>query len=136
MIKFRSAGLAWLLAAFAATTAPVARAHGAVSEASALSLVPVAVSVAAPAFLLAGGAVLTLAAVETSAAGTVWVLENASDGARTSVRFAGHVSAAVGTAVVATAVSTGWVLCAAGAAIAFVPNEIGRALLYDERITR
>jgi hypothetical protein len=32
--------------------------------------------------------------------------------------------------------STGWVLSAAGEAIAFVPNEIGRALLYNERITR
>jgi hypothetical protein len=38
--------------------------------------------------------------------------------------------------VVATALSTGWVLSAAGQAIAFVPNEIGRALLYNERITR
>ena len=31
---------------------------------------------------------------------------------------------------------TGWVLAAAGEAIAFVPNALGRALLYNERITR
>jgi len=31
--------------------------------------------------------------------------------------------------------STGWVLSAAGQAIAYVPNEIGRALLYNERLT-
>jgi hypothetical protein len=36
--------------------------------------------------------------------------------------------------VVATAVSTGWVLSAAGAAIAFIPNELGTALLYNERL--
>ena len=45
-------------------------------------------------------------------------------------------SVAAGTVVVVTALSTGWVLSAAGEAIAFVPNEIGRALLYNERITR
>ena len=41
-----------------------------------------------------------------------------------------------GTAVVVSAVATGWVLSAAGAAIAFIPNELGRALLYNERVTR
>jgi len=28
------------------------------------------------------------------------------------------------------------VLSAAGKAIAFIPNEIGKALLYNERVTR
>jgi hypothetical protein len=37
--------------------------------------------------------------------------------------------------VVVTALSAGWVLSAAGQAIAFIPNEIGRALLHNERIT-
>jgi hypothetical protein len=68
------------------------------------------------------------------------VLERASDGAQASVRLVGQgiagVSIAAGTVVVATALSTGWVLSAAGQAIAFIPNEIGRALLYNERITR
>jgi hypothetical protein len=35
-----------------------------------------------------------------------------------------------------TALSAGWVLSAAGQVIAFVPNEIGKALLHNERITR
>jgi hypothetical protein len=38
--------------------------------------------------------------------------------------------------VVATALGTGWVLSAAGQAIAFVPNELGRTLLHHERITK
>ena len=75
-----------------------------------------------------------------SAAGTVWVLERASDGARASIELAGRrrpaLSVAAGTVVVVTAISTGWVLSAAGQAIAFVPNEIGAALLYNERVTR
>ena len=103
-------------------------------------MLPIAVSVAAPVVLLSAGAVLTVVAVEASTDGTVWVLERASDGARASVALAGRagsgLSVAAGTAVVVTAISTGWVLSAAGQAIAFVPNEIGAALLYNERITR
>lgn len=121
-------------------SAPAAWAHAEVSEASALSLLPVAVSVAAPVALLAGGAMLTVVSVQVSAVGTVWVLERASDGARTTLHFSGHVaqgaSLAVGGAVMVTALASGWVLSAAGQAIAFVPNELGRVLLHNERITR
>jgi hypothetical protein len=104
-----------------------ARAHG-------------AVSVAAPALLLSAGVGLTVVAVEASAQGTVWVLERASDGARASVTVSGAVvggaSLLVGAAVTVTAVSAGWVLSTAGQVIAFVPNELGKALLHNERITR
>jgi len=118
-----------------------ARAHGGLSEASALSLMmPVAVSVVAPVTILSAGATLTVVGVEASARGTVWALERASDGARASVEFAGvgvQASAvAVGTAVVATTIAGGVVLSAAGRAIAFVPNEVGAALLHHERLTR
>jgi hypothetical protein len=120
--------------------APAARAHGDPSQASALSTLPVAVSLAAPSVVLVGGAVLTVVAVEASATGTVWILERASDGARATLHFSGHVAQgavlSVGGAVLVTAVASGWVLSAAGQAIAFIPNEIGRALLYNERLTR
>ena len=106
------------------------------SDASALSLLPVAVSVAAPVMIVSAGAALTVVAVEASATGTVWVLERASDGARASVHLSGHALAGVGTVLVATALSTGWVLSAAGEAVAFIPNELGNALLYNERISR
>ena len=108
-------------------------------EASMLSTLPVAVSVAAP-IVLSAGAVFTVVAVEASATGTVWVLERASDGARSTLRSsaqaAGGLSVVAGTAVLVTAMSTGWVLSAAATAIAFIPNEIGAALLYNERVTR
>ncbi|KNZ31191.1 MAG: hypothetical protein AD742_18475 [Methylibium sp. NZG] len=110
------------------------------SEASALSALPIAMSVAAPVMLLSAGAVLSVVAVEAASTGTVWVLERASDGARASVQLsaqaAGGLSVAAGTAVLVTAMSAGWVLSAAGRAIAFIPNEIGAALLYNERVTR
>ena len=108
-------------------------------EASMLSTLPVAVSIAAP-VVLSAGAVLTVVAVEASATGTVWVLERASDGARSTLRLsaqaAGGLSVVAGTAVLVTVLSTGWVLSAAGTAIAFIPNQIGAALLYNERVTR
>ena len=136
-IRFLASAVA-LAAALALGSAAPAHAHGVnASQASALSLsLPVAVSVAGPVFLLAGASTLAVVAVEVSAAGTLWVLERASDGARASVHFAGHAWAAVGTVVLVSAISTGWVLSAAGQALAFVPNELGRALLHNERITR
>jgi len=129
-----------LLALAVAATSVGARAHNEPSQASALSALPVAMIVAAPAMLLAGGAMLTVVSVRASATGTVWVLERASDGARATLQFAGDVAgaslAASGAAVMVTALSTGWLISAAGQAIAFVPNQIGASLLHNERITR
>jgi hypothetical protein len=136
-VSLRRAALA-LAGSFAIVTA--ANAQSTVSDASALSVLPIAVSVAAPMALLSTGAALTVVSVEATATGAVWVLERAADGTRASVRLVGqsvaNASVAAGTVVVATSVSTGWVLAAAGEAIAFIPNELGRALLYNERITR
>jgi hypothetical protein len=129
-----------LAVAACAIAAPAARAHGGASEASALSMLPLAVSVAAPVALLSAGASFTVLAVSAVAEGTLWVLERASDGARISFTVAasglGAVSAAAGAIVVTVACSTGWVLSSAGRVIAFIPNEIGKALLYNERVTR
>lgn len=132
-----------LVAATFVAGLPLAHAHGgldASAESSALSLLPIGVSVAAPALLLSGGVVLTVAAVEASAQGAVWVLERASDGARMSVQLsaaaAGGLSVAAGTVVTVSAVTAGWVLSAAGRAIAFVPNEVGAALLHNQRVSR
>ena len=131
-----------LAAALALTVsvASTARAHSSPSDASALSMLPIAASVAAPVALLAAGGVLTVVSVQASAAGTLWVLERASDGARASIELAGQaghgLSVAAGTAVTVTAIGTGWVLSSASEAIAFIPNQIGAALLYHERITR
>ena len=130
-----------ILCAALAFSSGTARAHPAnASDASALSMLPIAVSVAAPAMFLSAGAVLTVVAVEASTSGVVCILERASDGARASVTLsaqsAGALSVGVGTVVVVSAFSAGWVLSAAGRAIAYIPNEIGAALLHDERVTR
>lgn len=122
----------------------------AASASSAISLMPVgsivgSASVAAgavvaiPAMLLVSGGVLILRAVEVTARSTVYVLEHASDGSRVSVEVVGAsaVGASVvsGAQVVTTVIATGVVLSVAGEVIAFIPNETGRALLHNERLT-
>jgi hypothetical protein len=154
--KFARFPLRKLLTTFAASmifSASTLPAH-AQSEASvALSLLPVAsvavtgvaastaagaVSVA-PVVLSAAGAVFVVKAVEVTARGTVYVLERASDAATVSVEVLGsglkNAAISVGTTVAVSVIGAGIVLSAAGQAIAFIPNELGKALLHSERLT-
>ena len=98
---------------------------------AAVSAVPVAFSVV--------GASLVVKAVEVTASGTIYLLERASDGAQASVRVAGNVASGVvmgvGTVVTVSAIGTGLLLSTAGEVLAFIPNELGRALLHNERVT-
>ncbi len=127
----------------AVITAPLssawAHAEDASAASSALSALPVAVSVVAPIGVISAGATLVVASVEVTAIGTVWVLQRASDGAKVVVKLsaqgAGAVSVGVGTVVTLTAISTGWVVITGSEMIAFIPNELGKALLYNERVT-
>lgn len=100
--------------------------------AAAASAVPVAFSVV--------GAVLAVKAVEVTANSTIYVLERASDGATASVEIVGRtvsaVGVGVGTVVVVGVIGAGILLSVAGEVIAFIPNRLGQALLYNEKITR
>ena len=124
----------------ALVTANAAHAQRSASEISEASLVPVAISVALPIVLVAGVGSIVVTGVEASAEGTVWVVENVADGVKGSICFAGRVAGAaavaVGTVVVVTVVATGMVLSNAGRVIAFVPNEIGRTLSYNQKVSR
>jgi hypothetical protein len=134
--NIRSATLA-IAAAFATQGAAHAQSSSELSEAS---LVPLAISVALPVVLVAGVGSVVVTGVEASAEGTVWVVENVADGVKGSIRFAGQaagaVAIAVGTVIVVTVVATGMVLSAAGHVIAFIPNEIGRTLTYNQRVSQ
>lgn len=102
-----------------------------VGGAAAVSAVPVALTIS--------GAVLVVRAVEVSAQGTVIVLERLSDGARASIELganaAGTASVVVGSSVVVSVMGAGVVLSMAGEVLCFIPNELGRALLHNERLT-
>ena len=124
----------------ACVTAPAMAHDDGLSEASALSALPVAMSVSAPVMLVAGASMMTVVAISVVADGTVWVLQRASDGARISVKWTGlsvgMASVAVGTAITVTAVSAGWVLSTAGEVLALIPNALGKALLHHERVLK
>jgi hypothetical protein len=95
--------------------------------------------------VVVGGSILTLAAtgsvvvasVRTVGDGIEVVLEGAADASRATVRLSGRlaagVSLAAGTAVEVVTASTGYVLVASGKALAFLPNEAGKALLHHSR---
>ena len=127
-----------------------AKAQSEASALSALSALPVASVVvggsavagsvvAVPLVLSTAGAVLIVKTVESTARGTLCVLERASDGASASIEIVGRgiggVSLVAGASVVVSVVGAGVVLSAAGEAIAFIPNALGRALLHNERLT-
>lgn len=94
--------------------------------------------VAVPAVLSVTGAVLTVKAVQASARGTVIVLERASDGVAASVEVvgvaAGSALLSVGTAITTTVIASGVILSAGAEVLAFIPNAVGQALLFNERI--
>ncbi len=128
--------------ALVAALAMTANAHAqrSASEVSQASTVPVAISVALPVVLIGGVGSIVVTGVQASAEGTVWVVESVADGVKGSICFAGRVietaGIAVGTVLVATAVSTGTVLSDAGRVVAFIPNEIGRTLSYNQRVSQ
>lgn len=88
--------------------------------------------------LAASGQVL-VASVETTADASVVVLAGASDASRATVRLSGkaarEASLVAGTSVALLAASTGYVLVAAGKVIAFIPNEVGKALLHHSKVS-
>lgn len=128
-------------AAVAQTDASAASALSAFPLASAWVGSQAAASVAEAASVLAGAtATLVVKTVESTARGTLFVLERASDGARISVEIVGKgvgaVSVVTGAVVTSSVISAGIVLSIAGEVVAFIPNELGRALLHNEQLTR
>ena len=117
-----------------ACSAAHAAGQSAPSQASAkLSSVIIEGSVAT----VAAGGSLVVASVHTVAGGTDLVLQNLADGSRATLRLsgaaAGGLSLAAGATLEVLAASTGHVLVMSGKAIAFLPNEAGKALLHHAR---
>ena len=150
----KNTAAAFWIAASAFTLCAGASFHAqAQSEASALSAVsalPVAsvvvgasaavgAVVAVPLVLSTAGAVLVVKTVQSTARGTVYLLERASDGAQASIELVSKgvagASMVAGSVVTVSVIGAGVVLSAAGEAIAFIPNALGRALLHNERLT-
>ncbi|MFC4622571.1 hypothetical protein ACFO3A_10130 [Comamonas nitrativorans] len=120
--------VASVVVAASATRAAAGRTSGDAS--AAVAVVPAVLSVT--------GAVLTVKAVEASARGTVIVLERVSDGVAVSIEVvavaAGSALLSVGTAITTTVIASGVILSAGAEVLAFIPNAVGQALLFNERI--
>jgi hypothetical protein len=147
--RLKTTAAAWSIVT--AAIAPFNSAHAqseaaALSAASALPLASVVMGasavagsvVALPVALSTAGAVLVVKTVESTAHGTMVVLERVSDGAQASVEVIGKglaaASLATGAVVTVSVIGAGVILSIAGEAVAFVANSLGRALLHDERI--
>ncbi|MBV8035609.1 hypothetical protein [Roseateles sp.] len=128
-----------------------ARAANPSETSAALSVAPLVLSVGAvgatgaalsalPVGILSAGVTLVVVSVEVVGGATIWVLERASDGARISIKVAGRLAkgvvASTGAAVTVSVISAGTLLSVAGEVIAFIPSEVGKALLYNERVSR
>jgi len=68
------------------------------------------------------------------------VLQNTVDGSkaviRVSIPVVKEIGISTGSAIQAIAGSTGYTLMASGKILAFVPNELGKELLYQSRLSR
>jgi hypothetical protein len=84
------------------------------------------------------GASLLVEGVEASAHGVVYVVKNVATGASAVLEVSGNAvgaaSVGVGTVIQSSAIGAGVVLSAAGKVLAFIPNEMGKALLHNERL--
>lgn len=87
--------------------------------------------------LVASGQVV-VASVETVGEGIVIVLKGASEAGGASIQMstqaAKGLSLAAGSVVNVVALSTGHMLVMSGKAIAFIPNELGKALLHHSKV--
>jgi hypothetical protein len=116
------------IASVVVVSAGVSAAAGAIAS---IPSIPIALSV--------NGSYLLVRAIESTARGTLYLLERASDGAAATIEMVGQsarsASLAVGTALTVNTIGAGVILVSGGLAIAFIPNDIGRSLLRNDRIT-
>lgn len=90
--------------------------------------------------MLGASSELIVLGVEHSARGVSVVVKGSADASGEVVTLlldgATAASVAVGSVLQASATAAGYVLIAAGKAVAFIPNEIGRSLLHQSRYSR
>jgi len=90
--------------------------------------------------IIRAGALFAVVAVTPLANASVIVVRDVATGSEASIRIAGDVartgSIAVGDTVSVVAQAIGASLIVGGKLVAFVPNEVGRALVYQARSTQ
>ena len=123
----------------AASLAPLAQAANSdtTNASDNASMASAIVLVGSMSMLVASGQVV-VASVETVGEGIVIVLKGASEAGGASIQMSAQaakgLSLAAGTVVNVVALSTGHMLVMSGKAIAFIPNELGKALLHHSKV--
>jgi len=114
-----------------------AAARDSVADGSSASVALSVLAVAVPAWAAHQGSEFVVRAVNATAKGVELSLQGVSGAIETSATIARELAEAasvgVGTSVRVVAESTGYALVASGVLLAFVPNEMGRALLHHSR---
>jgi hypothetical protein len=133
-MRIRKVLIASLLSAFAAMPAA---ARDSVTDGSSASVALSVMTVAVPVWAAHQGSEFIVRAVNATAKGVELSLQGVSGAIETSATIARELAEAasvgVGTSVKVVAESTGYALVASGVLLAFVPNELGRALLHHSR---
>ena len=91
---------------------------------------------------LEGSGRIVVDAVEVSADSATLVLKRLADGASqasiVTLKLSGKalekIALVVGAGIEISVVSTGYILISAGKALAFIPNQVGQALLHHEKV--
>ncbi len=111
-----------------------------VSNASGIIVEGSATVVSGSVMALVGSGTVVVRSIEVAGLGSQVVLASAVDGAAASLELSSAIvkgaSLAVGSAVSLVAVSTGVLLITSGKVVAFIPNEIGKGLLYHAKVAR
>jgi hypothetical protein len=86
---------------------------------------------------VAASGTIIVESVEAAGDASVVVLAGASEAARAGLRLSGRAareaSLVAGASVGVVAISAGYLLVASGKVLAFIPNEIGKALIHHSR---
>lgn len=127
-----------LTAALLSLACACAHANGDASAPSRMSADASGMLVAGSLITIAGAGSLVVAGVQASGDGVELVLEGGARASAATVRISAQaargLSIATGTVLQVVATSTGHVLVLSGKALAFIPNELGKALLHHERM--
>ena len=87
---------------------------------------------------IVGSSTVVVTSVEAVADGVTVVLKASGQAASTTIKLSGKavekLAIASGTVVEVSATATGYLLIASGKAIAFIPNEVGNALLHHNQV--
>jgi len=126
--------------AFASETARAQDSSAASVAASQASLAASGLIVEGSVGVIRSGSELIVAGIRPLADASIIVLRDVATGSEVSVRIASNVLGAtmlaVGQSVVVVAEAAGCSLITAGKLIAFIPNDVGQALLYQARSTQ